>query len=103
MSTLTQDLRGGQRVTIEECKTGSWEGGNVWPPAHELVESLNTEIALNSSQLAVSSVLELGAGWGLVGYCPGPALAALSSGSSATATFVVAMIAGWFISQRWSI
>ena len=49
--------------------------------------------------LVLGSAL-FGAGWGLVGYCPGPALAALSSGSSATATFVVAMIAGWFISQR---
>ena len=52
--------------------------------------------------LVLGSAL-FGAGWGLVGYCPGPALAALSSGSSATATFVVAMIAGWFISRRWSI
>lgn len=44
-----------------------------------------------------------GVGWGLAGYCPGPAIAALSSGSSATLAFVIAMIAGWFISRRWSI
>ncbi|HEX5792384.1 MAG TPA: DUF6691 family protein [Rheinheimera sp.] len=41
-----------------------------------------------------------GAGWGLVGYCPGPALAALSSGSPATLVFIVAMITGWFISRK---
>src|SRR5690606_38209919 len=52
--------------------------------------------------LVLGSAL-FGAGWGLVGYCPGPALAALSSGSGATLAFVVAMIAGWFISRRWSI
>lgn len=49
--------------------------------------------------LVLGSAL-FGAGWGLVGYCPGPALAALSSGSSATAVFVVAMVAGWFISRK---
>ena len=35
-----------------------------------------------------------GAGWGLVGYCPGPALAALALGNRATAIFVSAMLAG---------
>lgn len=37
-----------------------------------------------------------GAGWGLVGYCPGPALSALTSGSAGTIGFVVAMVLGWF-------
>ena len=41
-----------------------------------------------------------GAGWGLVGYCPGPALAALSSGSLATLVFVAAMIGGWLVSKK---
>lgn len=41
-----------------------------------------------------------GIGWGLAGYCPGPAIAALSSGSTGTAGFVVAMVAGWFISTK---
>lgn len=49
--------------------------------------------------LVLGSAL-FGAGWGLVGYCPGPALAALSSGSSATLVFVVAMIAGWFFTRK---
>ena len=38
--------------------------------------------------------LIFGIGWGLVGYCPGPALAALAFGSTGTALFVLAMIAG---------
>lgn len=49
--------------------------------------------------LVLGSAL-FGAGWGLVGYCPGPALAALSSGSVATLVFIAAMIAGWFISRK---
>lgn len=35
-----------------------------------------------------------GIGWGLVGYCPGPALAALAFGATGTIVFVLAMIVG---------
>ncbi|HCK17637.1 YeeE/YedE family protein [Thalassospira tepidiphila] len=35
-----------------------------------------------------------GIGWGLVGYCPGPALSALAFGHTDTVIFVVAMIVG---------
>ncbi|MCC9621354.1 YeeE/YedE family protein [Thalassospira sp. MA62] len=38
--------------------------------------------------------LLFGIGWGLVGYCPGPALSALVFGQTDTVIFVVAMIAG---------
>jgi uncharacterized membrane protein YedE/YeeE len=35
-----------------------------------------------------------GVGWGLAGFCPGPALAALPLGVPAVYTFVLAMLAG---------
>jgi hypothetical protein len=35
-----------------------------------------------------------GIGWGLAGFCPGPALVALGTGSGAALPFVVAMFAG---------
>ena len=35
-----------------------------------------------------------GAGWGLVGFCPGPALAGLGFGLWPVALFIVAMLAG---------
>ena len=35
-----------------------------------------------------------GAGWGLAGFCPGPALAALSFGGGGLFLFVAAMLAG---------
>lgn len=38
-----------------------------------------------------------GAGWGIAGYCPGPALTALSTLSNESIVFVLAMIAGGFI------
>ena len=41
-----------------------------------------------------------GAGWGLAGFCPGPALAALASASLGVILFVVAMILGqWLVSR----
>ena len=38
--------------------------------------------------------LAFGVGWGLAGYCPGPAVVALGSGQDQAVVFVVAMIAG---------
>ena len=35
-----------------------------------------------------------GVGWGLAGFCPGPALAALASGSGRVVVFASAMVAG---------
>jgi uncharacterized membrane protein YedE/YeeE len=35
-----------------------------------------------------------GLGWGLAGFCPGPALAALVTGSGQVGLFVLAMLAG---------
>jgi len=43
--------------------------------------------------LMAGSVL-FGIGWGLVGYCPGPAIAALGLGNPATALFVGSMLVG---------
>ena len=46
-----------------------------------------------------------GAGWGLAGYCPGPAIAGLGLGATKTMVFVGAMLAGMgayhLIVERW--
>jgi uncharacterized protein len=39
-----------------------------------------------------------GIGWGLAGYCPGPALVALGSGALAPLLFVAAMLIGMLLS-----
>ena len=44
-----------------------------------------------------------GLGWGLAGYCPGPAITGLSSGSSEPLIFVVAMLAGSQIARFISV
>jgi uncharacterized protein len=38
--------------------------------------------------------LVFGAGWGLAGFCPGPALVSLGAGQVKAAVFVLAMLAG---------
>ncbi|MBN9468719.1 MAG: YeeE/YedE family protein [Bosea sp.] len=44
-----------------------------------------------------------GVGWGMAGFCPGPALASLSLGLAPVALFVVAMLAGMTLHDRvWS-
>ena len=43
--------------------------------------------------LVIGAVL-FGAGWGLAGFCPGPALVSLASGQIKAAAFVVFMLAG---------
>lgn len=46
--------------------------------------------------LVIGSLL-FGTGWGLAGFCPGPALVSLGSGQEKAAVFVVAMLAGMLI------
>lgn len=41
--------------------------------------------------------LTFGVGWGLAGYCPGPALASLASGGAKPWLFVAAMVAGMLL------
>ena len=41
--------------------------------------------------------LTFGIGWGLAGYCPGPALASLVTGGSKPMIFTIAMLAGMAI------
>ncbi|MEM7524985.1 MAG: DUF6691 family protein [Pseudomonadota bacterium] len=48
----------------------------------------------------VSGAALFGAGWGLAGFCPGPALAAISFGGWPVAIFVAAMAAGMAIYDR---
>ena len=46
-----------------------------------------------SARLLLGSAL-FGIGWGIAGYCPGPALANLARGSGEALVFVIAMLAG---------
>ncbi|WP_164019650.1 DUF6691 family protein [Pyxidicoccus trucidator] len=50
------------------------------------------------SKLLAGAAL-FGVGWGLGGYCPGPALTALSSGAPQVLVFASAMLAGMYLAQ----
>ena len=40
-----------------------------------------------------------GIGWGLSGYCPGPAIASVSGLTAPLFAMLVAMVAGWFLAR----
>lgn len=46
--------------------------------------------------------LTFGIGWGLAGYCPGPALASLATGGGDPLIFVIAMLTGMAIYEIFS-
>ena len=48
------------------------------------------------ARVIVGSVA-FGVGWGLAGFCPGPALVSLGSGQDKAAVFVAAMLFGMFV------
>ncbi len=48
----------------------------------------------------VLGALMFGAGWGLSGYCPGPALAGIALGNGEAPVLIAAMLAGG-LAQKW--
>jgi uncharacterized membrane protein YedE/YeeE len=44
--------------------------------------------------------LMFGLGWGLAGFCPGPALVSMASGNDKALVFVLAMMAGMALFER---
>lgn len=55
---------------------------------------LNLPGATQIDRPLVLGSVAFGVGWGLAGYCPGPALVSLGMGSSSAVIFVAAMVAG---------
>ncbi len=71
-------------------------GPRPWlAPAFHLPHEYNVDAAL------LLGAALFGAGWGLAGYCPGPALAALPALLPGTAQFVLAMLAGLGLVRLW--
>ncbi len=48
----------------------------------------------------VAGAAVFGMGWGLAGYCPGPALTSVGAGASEAVFFCAAMIAGFWLVRR---
>lgn len=64
---------------------------------------LDTDFSLPTSQIVdrklIGGAMLFGIGWGVYGYCPGPALAALAYQQSVTVVFVLAMVVGMAMVQ----
>ena len=52
-----------------------------------------------SKPLVIGSLI-FGAGWGIAGFCPGPAIVALGAGQLKALVFILAMLAGMAICNR---
>ncbi len=70
---------------VAGARTAPLAGGSFPGPASPLIDGR-----------LIGGAVTFGAGWGLVGFCPGPALAAVGAGSLAAFIFTVAMISGMF-------
>ena len=70
-------------------RTRSWTGDLMEIPSSTVIDR----------RLIVGGVL-FGIGWGIGGFCPGPALVAMASGLSSAWLFVVAMLAGMVLHDR---
>lgn len=68
-------------------------------PRLDTVFHLPTKRRVDAQLLAGAALF--GIGWGLAGYCPGPALVALTLGTAEPWLFVAAMIAGSLACKVW--
>lgn len=66
-----------------------WAGGWSLPTRRDV-----------DGRLLVGAVL-FGAGWGLGGYCPGPAITSLAAGAASTLIFTGSMLAGMWAYALW--
>lgn len=62
-----------------------------------LGEAMRLPTATRIDRRLVLGGLAFGAGWGLAGFCPGPALASLATGGAKALIFTGAMIAGMIV------
>lgn len=69
--------------TFAKKRTSNFFGGLLRFPTNNQIDK----------QLIIGSLL-FGAGWGLAGFCPGPALVSMASGQPKALLFVIAMIIG---------
>lgn len=99
-------------LDLAAIRTGSWDPSLIFVMIGAVVVTfIGFRVVLNWRQpilggtfrLPTKTELDLrvitgpaifGVGWGIAGFCPGPAFVALGYGSSASILFVIAMLAG---------
>ena len=109
---IISDMVNPARVLAFLDVTGDWDpslafvmGGALIPSglAYLIHRRMHAPVLADEFRVPASRLIDrpliggailFGLGWGLVGLCPGPALAALTAASWQAAIFVVAMLAG---------
>jgi uncharacterized membrane protein YedE/YeeE len=92
--TLLFVMAGGVAVTFLGYRIVTRWPKPIWAPKF----ALPTARAIDAPLLSGAAIF--GVGWGLSGYCPGPAVLSLASGRRQVILFVVAMLAG-MIAVKW--
>ena len=81
-------------------------------PGYALVRRLDAHLTEQRFQIPtarhidvplVAGALMFGVGWGLVGFCPGPAIAAVATGLQDVLIFFAAMVAGMGLFQVFDV
>jgi uncharacterized protein len=92
--TLLFVMGAGLTVTLIGYHLGFRRGRPLWSPRFNLPTSTVIDTPL------VSGAVIFGVGWGLAGYCPGPAVVSLASGRTEVFVFITAMVTG-MMAVRW--
>jgi uncharacterized protein len=80
---------GAVAFSLARQRKKSWTGAPMEIPNDQTIDK----------RLVIGGTL-FGIGWGIAGFCPGPALVALGSGSASAAIFVVAMLVGMVVHDQ---
>ncbi|WP_295641184.1 DUF6691 family protein [uncultured Methylibium sp.] len=75
--------------TVARRRTRSWVGTPIELPVNRSIDAR-----------LIGGGLLFGIGWGIAGFCPGPALVALGRGMPEAVWFVGAMLAGMLLHDR---
>ncbi len=76
---------------IARCRPTAWDGEPLQIPTNTTIDA----------RLIGGGVL-FGIGWGISGFCPGPAVVAAGSGAASAWIFVVAMLIGMGVHDRFA-
>jgi uncharacterized membrane protein YedE/YeeE len=112
---VVSDMVNPARVLAFLDVTGAWDpslafvmGGALIPSSvayairrHRTRPTFDTQFNVPTSRTIdgrlVAGAVLFGLGWGLVGLCPGPAIASLATGRSEAILFTLAMLVGMFV------
>jgi uncharacterized membrane protein YedE/YeeE len=94
-ASLAFVMGGALLVTLVAFALTPRAGNKPWAATHFKLPS-RKDI---DSKLLLGAVL-FGTGWGLAGYCPGPALASLLSGGMDVVVFTVALVLGMVLAKK---